>query len=77
MSERRVRADEFDVILRRAAQSERSPLVPARPDLTVTELMEVSSPDRLVLVRPNSPSPATVEITPPGPTRRIRVLSMK
>jgi len=40
--ERRVRAEEFDAILRRAAQSEQSPHVPAKHDLTVTELMEVA-----------------------------------
>ena len=40
--ERRVRAEEFDAILRRAAQSEQSPHLAAKHDLTVTELMEVA-----------------------------------
>jgi len=42
MLEKRIHAEEFDAILRRAAQSEQSPHVPAKHDLTVTELMEVA-----------------------------------
>ncbi len=43
MSEsRRFAAGEIDAILRRAAQSEQTPHVPAKHDLTVTELMEVA-----------------------------------
>jgi len=39
---RRLRADEVDAILRRASQSEQSPHVPAKDDLTVAELMEIA-----------------------------------
>ena len=40
--DRRFAADEIDAILRRAAQAEQSAHVPAKHDLTVTELMEVA-----------------------------------
>lgn len=40
--DRRFSAGEIDAILRRAAQSEESAHVPAKHDLTVTELMEVA-----------------------------------
>ena len=42
MSESRISAGEIDAILRRASQSEQSPHVSAKHDLTVTELMEVA-----------------------------------
>ena len=40
--ERRFAAGEIDAILRRAVQSEQSPYVPAKHDLSMTELMEVA-----------------------------------
>ncbi len=42
VADRRFSAGEIDAILRRAAQSEESAHVPAKHDLTVTELMEVA-----------------------------------
>ena len=39
---RRLAVGEIDAILRRAAQSEHSPYLPVKHDLTVTELMEVA-----------------------------------